>query len=126
MNPFRRIVTTLAATLALAGTSHAANLFAAPAVSSSGLWTPETTFCTLLNTRTYPVTVTIKTHNHLGAVIDDSGPITVLPDAGTWLAASDKANYCEFIVDGSTKSVRAMAVARSNTTNLYTIAVPAQ
>jgi len=126
MHPFGRIATALAVILGLACSSHAASLFAAPATSSFDIWSYETTYCTILNTRTSDLTVTIRTHKYNGNIVDDSGPVTLPSENGYSFTMSQSAQYCEFVVAGSTKSVRAMAISKSAATGDYTVATPAQ
>lgn len=126
MNSIGRFTATLAMLLGLAGTSHASSVFAAPATAPYGIWLFETTYCTVLNTRTVPLEVTVRTHQYNGAVVQDTGPIQLQPEAGSSLSMDPGASYCEFEVSGSSKSVRGMAVSRSAASGHYTIATPAE
>jgi hypothetical protein len=121
MKTLTRALSIAAIGVALSTTARAADLYTGLCNSPY-----ETTYCTVVNARTTPVTLTIESIDYFGQVIDSSGSIQLAPEQATSLKASDTAIRCKFAVDGSTKSVVAQAVSARDDNNQYTIAVPAQ
>jgi hypothetical protein len=121
MNATKRVLSIAAIGVALCATARAADLY-------TGLCSApfETMYCTVVNGRTTPVTLTIESLGYSGQVVDSSGSIELAPEQATYLQATDPAVRCKFAVDGSTKGVVAHAISARDDNNRYTIAVPAQ
>jgi hypothetical protein len=83
-------------------------------------------YCQAVNAGTKPVDVTFESHNASGAVVSTLGPQTIAPGAVGFFAESGLADYCRFVVNGSKKNLRAMAIYYDNVGGRYLIAVPAQ
>src|SRR5262245_7780330 len=121
MTTLRRVLGLAAIGVALSTTTRAADLYTALCDSPY-----ETMYCTVVNGRTTPVTLTIESLDFFGKVVDSSGSIQLAPEQATSLKAGSTATHCRFAVDGSTKGVVAHAVSARDDNNQYTIAVPAQ
>src|SRR4029453_9215170 len=116
-----RVLSITAIGVALSTTARAGDLYTGLCNSPY-----ETMYCTVVNARTTPVTLTIESLDFFGQVVDSSGSIQLAPEEATSLQASANANHCKFAVAGSTKGVVAHAVSARDDNNQYTIAVPAQ
>ena len=101
-------------------------LWTAPALAAYPAGSGRTIYCDVVNVGTTPQDVTIDILDYFGTVVNTAGPITLPPETGNALGASNDFNSarCRFTVTGSTKKVRAMAVYDNGSD--YTIAVPAQ
>ena len=107
--------------VALSTTARAADLYTGLCNSPY-----ETMYCTVVNARPTPVTLTIESLDYFGKVVDSSGSIQLAPEEATALKADSTAIRCKFAVVGSPTSVVAQAVSARDDNNQYTIAVPAQ
>ena len=121
MKTSKRVLIIAAIGAALSATAQAGDLYTAQCDSPY-----ETMYCTVVNGRPTPVTLTIESLDFFGQVVDSSGSIQLAPEQATSLKASANANHCKFDVVGSTKGVVAHAISARDDNNQYTIAVPAQ
>ena len=125
MRSINRILTVVAATLALSTSAHAANLFTAMAEAPYDLISNEMMYCTVVNASPLPLKLTIQTIDYNGLVVNSTGPVQLQPDEAKSLPGTGKASYCKFAVVGSPKSVVSQAVYARISDHRYTAAVPA-
>jgi hypothetical protein len=114
-----------AVVVGLAAPSRAATLYTAPAESGQGQ-VPDMMRCSVLNTSSAPITVTMDGMNYKGDVVDSSGTLTVGPDEGPMRGLSNGAVYCRFTVSVSAKKVVAGAFYTSFSDGKLVSYVPAQ
>ncbi len=121
MKTSNRAMIIAAISLALSTSVRAADLYTSLCNSPY-----ETMYCTVVNARTSPVTLTIESLDYFGHVVDSSGSLQLAPEEATALKATSTATRCKFAVVGSPTSVVAQAISARDDNNQYTIAVPAQ
>lgn len=116
---------TVAATLGLPGaTAYAAGRMLATAPAIAAYPSNQTIDCSIVNLNSSPSNVTIDLVDYSGNVVQ-TGTFTLLPSQGYAVGdVSGNGAWCRFIVDGSPKTYRAMAIYDNHST--YTVAVPAQ
>jgi hypothetical protein len=99
-------------------------LVTAPAQSPFGDSTAL--YCQAVNAGTKPIDVTFESHDGTGAVVSTLGPQTLAPGAVGFFIETGLADYCRFVVNGSKKNVRAMAIYYDGVGQHYLFTVPAQ
>jgi len=99
-------------------------LVTAPAESPFGNSTAL--YCQAVNAGTKPIDVTIESHNATGAVVSTKGPLTLAPGEVGFFLETLAAHYCRFVVNGSKRNVRAMAIYYDGPGQRYLFSVPAQ
>lgn len=100
----RRILTAIAAQLALAGAAHATTLYTAPLARNGGQL-----FCLVTNASDDAVQVGIRVMNEDGGYVGGY-TANLAPSATAYSSSSgDSYDHCEFRFTGSAKKVRAMA-----------------
>jgi len=122
MKGFKTIISTAVVGIALSTGAQAVTLYTAPA--SAGFANAKL-YCTLVNTRSTPLTATVDVMDSVGQVAATSGSVSVAPGMDHY-DVSDSGTYCRFTVSGSKSAVRAGAQYISNSTSHSTITVPAQ
>jgi hypothetical protein len=121
MKTSKRVLIIAAMGVALSTTGRAADLYTGTCDSPY-----ETMYCTVVNARMTPVTLTIESLDLYGNVVDTSGSMELGPYQGSSLKAASGANRCKFAVVGSARSVVAQAVSARDDNDQYTMAVPAE
>lgn len=97
-----------AALFGLASPSRAAILYTAPAETGLGA-VQELMYCSVVNTSSAPITVTVDGMNYKGDVVDTTGPLAIGPDESPIRALLNGSVYCRFTVSGSARKVVAGA-----------------
>lgn len=114
-----------AAVLGLAAPSRAGVLYTAPAETGLGK-IPERMWCSLLNTSSAPITVTMDGMNYKGDVVDSKAQLAIDPGAAQMWFLGNGAVSCRFTVSTSAKRVIAGAFYSRLSDDKLVSYVPAQ
>jgi hypothetical protein len=114
-----------AAVLGLAAPSGAGVLYTAPAESGLGA-IPEHIWCSLLNTSSAPITVTMDGMNYKGDVVASQSQLAIDPGAAQMWWMGNGAIRCRFTFSTSTKRVVAGAFYTRLSDGKLVSYVPAQ